>query len=103
MKEIRITIINDGSNNVKEFKGEAMLREAAIYLSKLAGLILFEKTSEPAINIDNKNTQTEDTIVHQPTEQEIKDNNLEGIVEPGDKIEIPNKKSVLGKIKDALK
>lgn len=52
MKEIRITIINDNSNNVKEFKGEAMLKEAAIYLSKLAGLVLFEKTNEPAINIE---------------------------------------------------
>lgn len=103
MKEIRITIINDGSNNVKEFKGEAMLREAAIYLSKLAGLILFEKTSEPAINIDNKNTQTEYTIVHQPTEEEIKENNLEGIVEAGEEIKIPKKKGVIGKIKDALK
>lgn len=52
MKEVRIVIINDDSNTTEEFKGEDMLKQASIYLSKLAGLILFEKTDKPAINID---------------------------------------------------
>jgi len=98
MKEIRITIINEGSNIVKEFKGEAMLKEASIYLSRLAGLILFEKTNEPAINIEAK-----DTITHEVSNKEIKINGLEGIVKEGDKIEIPKSKGVISKIKNALK
>jgi len=97
MKELRITIIHDDSNTVKEFQGEEMVKNAAIYLANLAGLVLFEKTNEPAINI------TSDTITHKVTVGEIKENNLEGIVEAGEEIEIPKSKGVFGKIKDALK
>ncbi len=51
MKELRITIIHDGSNTVKEFQGEEMVKNATIYLANLAGLFVFEKTNQPAINI----------------------------------------------------
>lgn len=74
MLEIKLVIQEDGHDSIiKEFKSK---EEAIGYLMV-----------------------TLDGIVHKVTVEEIKENNLEGIVSKDEEIIIPKKKSFLGRIK----
>lgn len=49
-REVRVVILGEVSNTVKEFKGEDAFKQAAIYFANLSGTMLFESTNAPMVN-----------------------------------------------------
>lgn len=81
-------LFNALNNSKKDFSIYKNAKEARkiLQLIKVEAQNLRNKVTE---NFKNKVKTEEDTIIHVVTEEDIKENNLEGIVEPGDEIEIP--------------
>ena len=77
--EIKITIIGEGSNTVKEFKGEEALTNSAIYISELAGLELVGQAKKASIGVNSdENTSKTDENVEVKSQVSTSDDTEQG-------------------------